>query len=445
MQCHPIGVVPKKEQGKFRTILHLSHPPGESINDFISKEDYSLHYITIDKAIAAIKRVGRGAWLSKLDIEAAFHIIPVHPSQWHLLGMKWEGQYYFDKVLSMGGRSSPCIFDSLSEAIEWICVTNYLIEILMHLLDDFLSVESPGAPPMALEKLKQIFARLGVPLAPNKLFGPVQVLEFLGIILDTKLMEARLSKEKVLRLQQLISANLGCKKCTKRELLSLIGSLSFATKVVVPRCPFLSRLIKLGCTVSQLDHHVHLNQGVREDLRMWSHFLQHWNGKSFFMEDHYTDAPDLCLYTDASGAHGYGAYFQGHWFRGDWTLGQKLVTNNDTSIAYQELFPIVLAASVWGHAWFQKRILFYCDNEATVTAINKGTSRSPLMAKLLRKLTLCSMLGGFVIRASHVPGKINHIADARSHNQVSKFFTLAPNACHLPTEVPREILENLMP
>ena len=25
-QCHPIGVVPKKDQGKFRTILHLSYP-----------------------------------------------------------------------------------------------------------------------------------------------------------------------------------------------------------------------------------------------------------------------------------------------------------------------------------------------------------------------------------------------------------------------------------
>ena len=128
---------------------------------------------------------------------------------------------------------------------------------------------------------------------------------------------------------------------------------------------------------------------------MWSHFSQHWNGKSFFMEDHYTDAPDLCLHTDASGAHGYGAYFQGHWFRGDWTLGQKLVTNNDTSIAYQELFPIVLAASVWGHACSQKRILFFCDNKATVTAINKGTSRSPLMAKIAPEIYSLLHAGGF--------------------------------------------------
>ena len=50
--------------------------------------------------------------------------------------------------------------------------------------------------------------------------------------------------------------------------------------------------------------------------------------------------------------------------------------------------------------------------------------------------------GGGAIRASHVPSKINHIADALSRNQVSKFFTLAPNACHLPTEVPMEISES---
>ena len=66
--------------------------------------------------------------------------------------MKWERKFYFDKVLSMEGRSSPFTFDSVSAAIEWICINNCLIEVLMHLLDDFLSVE-----PTALVLLKQIF------------------------------------------------------------------------------------------------------------------------------------------------------------------------------------------------------------------------------------------------------------------------------------------------
>ena len=208
------------------------------------------------------------------------------------------------------------------------------------------------------------------------------------------------------------------RKCTKRQLLSLIGSLSFSTKVIVPGRPFLSCLIKLSTTAHQLDHFVYLNQGIREDLVMWSHFLQGWNGRSFFLEDEFTATPDISLYTDASGVKGYGAYYQGQWFRGDWVPSQLLVQGNETSIAYHELFPIVLAACIWGHNWSQKRILFYCDNKAAVTAIDKGTSSSPLLAKLLRVLTLRSMQGNVLVRASHVPGKTNGIADALSRKQM---------------------------
>ena len=47
-RCNPLGVVPKKTPGKWRSILHLSYPPGESVNDFIDKDTYSLQYVTID-------------------------------------------------------------------------------------------------------------------------------------------------------------------------------------------------------------------------------------------------------------------------------------------------------------------------------------------------------------------------------------------------------------
>ena len=160
----------------------------------------------------------------------------------------------------MGGRSSPFIFDSVSSAIEWICTTNYLVAVLMHLLDDFLSVEPPHKEPTALKLLMDIFERLGVPLAPHKIFGPAQVLEFLGIILDTLQMEACLSAEKIEKLQTVICSLQCRRKCTKHEFLSLIGSLSFATRVVVPGLPFLSQLIKLSCTIRKLEHFVYLNQ-----------------------------------------------------------------------------------------------------------------------------------------------------------------------------------------
>ena len=113
MQCHSIGVLPKKDPKKWCTILHLSYTEGDSINDFIPKADYTLHYVTVDTAISIINTLGQGAWLSKVDIESAFCIIPLHPSQWHLLGMTWDGKFYFDKRLTMGGRSSSFEFNKL--------------------------------------------------------------------------------------------------------------------------------------------------------------------------------------------------------------------------------------------------------------------------------------------------------------------------------------------
>ena len=80
LQVSPIGLVPKKHSNKFRTIFHLSFPKSESssINYFIEKDDFSLQYITIDNAIAAIQKFGPNSFLAKTDIESAFRLFPVH-------------------------------------------------------------------------------------------------------------------------------------------------------------------------------------------------------------------------------------------------------------------------------------------------------------------------------------------------------------------------------
>ena len=56
------------------------------------------------------------------------------------------------------------------------------------------------------------------------------------------------------------------KKFTKRELLSLIGSLSFACKVVKPGRMFLRRLIDLSTSVTNLNHHISLSSEARADI-----------------------------------------------------------------------------------------------------------------------------------------------------------------------------------
>jgi len=106
-----------------------------SINYFISKEPYSLQYITIDNAIKGILRFGQGSYLAKTDIDSAFRLIPLSPSDYELFGMYWQGSFYYDKVLPFGLRSAPYLFNQLSEAIEWILLNKCAISFVCHILD----------------------------------------------------------------------------------------------------------------------------------------------------------------------------------------------------------------------------------------------------------------------------------------------------------------------
>ena len=47
-----------------------------------------MHYIHLDQIINIIAKHGPGALMAKLDVEAAFHNIAVHPDDRYLLGMK---------------------------------------------------------------------------------------------------------------------------------------------------------------------------------------------------------------------------------------------------------------------------------------------------------------------------------------------------------------------
>jgi hypothetical protein len=169
---------------------------------------------------------------------------------------------------------------------------------------------------------------------------------------------------------------------------------------------------------------------------MWIRFLKEWNGLSFFYEDFLTESGDMELYTDASGSHGYGGYYLGKWFAERWPADLPKVGDPDMSIAFMELVPIVASIVLWHGSWSKKRIVFHCDNKATVAIINKGRSKSPTIMKLMRRLTWCAAKGNFVVHAKHIPGKKNIISDCLSRFQLERFHALAPEADRLPTRAP---------
>lgn len=136
----PLGLVPKKDPNEFRLIHHLSHPDGSSVNDFIPDSCSTVKYASVGDASKTIKYIGHGCFMAKTDIKSTFRIIPIHPADYSLLGIKWDDMYYFDRCLAMGLRSSCAIFEAFSTSLEWMAVHLLGASSVLHILDDFLFI-----------------------------------------------------------------------------------------------------------------------------------------------------------------------------------------------------------------------------------------------------------------------------------------------------------------
>ncbi|CAJ0944438.1 unnamed protein product [Ranitomeya imitator] len=91
--------------------------------------------------------------------------------------------------------------------LEWVARKITRLTAITHYLDDFLIVGPAGSEVCAttLAQFKDTMAHFGVPLSPEKTIGPVSVITFLGIEIDSVAMEFRLPKEKIDKLLDLIS------------------------------------------------------------------------------------------------------------------------------------------------------------------------------------------------------------------------------------------------
>lgn len=78
--------MPKKEPNKFWFIHHLFFPKGSLVNDGIDPAFCSVSYASFDAAVAWVRKFAGRVLMAKMDIEAAFRLLPVHPDSFHLLG-----------------------------------------------------------------------------------------------------------------------------------------------------------------------------------------------------------------------------------------------------------------------------------------------------------------------------------------------------------------------
>lgn len=435
--CSPLGLVPKSD-GKYRLIHDLSFPKGHSVNSDIPIENSAVSYDSIDHIIRLVKINGYGALMAKTDIENAFRIIPISPSDYNLLGFTWNNLFYYDKCLPMGASSSCNTFEALSTALVWIMQNKYQAGGMSHVLDDFFFI-GPANSASCLRDLNNFIKlcdKIGIPLKQEKTVSPTNIITIYGIEVDSIQLECRLPQDKIAKIKEKLEAFSRKKKVTLRELQSLIGLLNFACSVVCPGRTFLRRLIDLTCGVVRPDFYIRLSPGAKADIAVWKAFIMQYNGKTVFYDDAWLSSDNLSLYTDASGSLACAAIFGTHWFVLPWPDDLK-----DHQIAVKELFPIVLALELWGLHMRNKKVLFLSDNIAVVHAINKMSCKDKTLMSLLRRLVSVALHYNIWFKSKHIFGKLNVTADFLSRLSLQKAFKESPWLDREPVLLPPHLLK----
>ena len=144
----------------------------------------------------------------------------------------------------------------------------------------------------------------------------------------------------------------------------------------------------------------------------------------------------LQLFTDAAGAQGFGAVFGSHWCYGAWP--KEWLGHN---IAVLEFYLIVLSLFLWGDHIRDKCVTLFTDNKALVYVINKTTFKDKYLVTFPRQLVLVSLKHNISLRAKHITGFRNTLADALSRFQIQRFKKLAPAFMDpTATKVPSHLL-----
>ena len=382
-----------KPGNKWRPVIDLS-----SLNLTVSK-------FKMETPVSIRTSLRQGEWVTSIDLSDAYLHIPIHPQSRKFLRFHHKGTTYQFTSLPFGLATAPLVFTSLVKEVKLLALKQHIR--LHQYLDDWLirATSQPEAQEKTT-KLLSLVRSLGfiVNLKKSEL-TPQQRFNFIGyhFALDQGLVKP--TKDRWSKIQNTFNAIATRSTLSARTLMSIIRLLASTEKTVklgrIRMRPFQWHLKSHWRAPMPLNSPIPWTHRMKQHGEWWLNPQNVLVGEFLHPRDH-----DILIFTDASNA-GWGAHLNHDSVGGLWSQIEKRLHIN-----VLELKAVILALQHFSHQCNKKQVLVASDNTTVVAHINKqgGTHSTELCALMWRLLTWCNK-HQITLRARHVPGSLNVIAE----------------------------------
>ena len=264
-----LGAIPK-DKNKIRLIHDCSRPEGNSLNSYAETDT-----VRFQSVREAVQKIYPNYYLAKIDLEAAYRSVAIHPDDFASTGLKWRfpgekvHSYMYDTRLPFGAKRAPGIFHPITQAVRRMMARKGYPDTVVYLDDWLVIAPSKEACLETMNVLLKLLRELGFSISYKKVVMPAVKLTFLGIEIDSQAMLLTLPEDKAQELQDLVVHFSGKRHASLRQLQTLAGKLNWAAQVVCGGRPFLQRILDMMGLLRQARHKAKLEASFYEDLAWW--------------------------------------------------------------------------------------------------------------------------------------------------------------------------------
>lgn len=265
-----------------------------------------------------VKILNEGDYVTVVDIKSAYRAVSINPEHVDMQGLRWniggEEKFLVDRRLCFGLRCAPYYLNLISEFIYNVLVQRYSLKVVNY-LDDFAAVGSTYDECLLAQSIViSVLRHLGFHISWGKISAPSQTATYLGVIVDSILMELRLPEGKVLKTLSLLEKIEKCKAVSRKNLEKLTGLLAHCSTVVKGGRTFCRRLYDLHkMALKKRIRMIRLSAEAREDISWWLRFIRVFKGKSAIGKTLY----DTEMVSDSS-MRGIAVHLDSDWIFGSW-------------------------------------------------------------------------------------------------------------------------------